>query len=123
VRLVFPAATVLPPHVGKAALGGVATVRVFEVEKLGALDDAILEAEEIVAARVGFDGRRLAQEAAKVNEMLLIGGRLGARQISSGWAGSNSHYGPATPRRVPSPGAPISSIMSRPSAIARGRAE
>ena len=37
MRLVFPAETVLPPHVGKTALGGVAAVRVFEVEKLAAL--------------------------------------------------------------------------------------
>ena len=90
VRLVFPAETVLPPHVGKTALGGVAAVRVFEVEKLAALDDAFLGAEAIVAAGVGFDRRRLAQKAAKVNEMLLIGSRLGARQISSGWA-AESH--------------------------------
>ena len=48
----------------------------FEVEKLGALDHAFLEAAEIVAAGVGFDRRRLAQEAAKVDEMLLIGGRF-----------------------------------------------
>jgi hypothetical protein len=63
LALVFPAETVLPPHVGKAALGGVAAVRVFEAEKLGALGDAFLEAEESVAARsastgVGWPRRR-----------------------------------------------------------------
>ena len=46
----------------------------FEVEKLRVLDDALLEAKEIAAAGVGFRGRRLAQQSAKVVEMPLVGG-------------------------------------------------
>ena len=57
-------------------LAGVTAVRVFEVEKLGALDDALLEAEEILAAGVGLHGRRLAQDMAEVDEMLLVSGRF-----------------------------------------------
>ena len=45
LALVLPAETALLPHVGKAAFGGVAGVRVFEIEKLGVLDDTLLVAE------------------------------------------------------------------------------
>src|ERR1035438_8153804 len=43
---------------------------------MGVLDDAFLEAEEVVAAGVSFHRRRLAQDVAKVNEMLLVGSRF-----------------------------------------------
>ena len=38
--------------------------------------DSALEFPKGIGARVGFDRRRLAQEAAEINEMLLIGGRF-----------------------------------------------
>src|ERR1019366_9540344 len=43
---------------------------------MGVLDEAFLEAEEVVAAGVSFHRRRLAQDVAQVNEMLLVGGRF-----------------------------------------------
>src|ERR1035437_4552210 len=43
---------------------------------MGVLDDAFLEAEEVVAAGVSFHRRRLAQDVAQIDEMLLVGGRF-----------------------------------------------
>ena len=63
------------PNVGKAPLRRFAGVRGFlKIEKLGVLDNPFLEAKEIAAGWVRLVGRRLAQQAAKVVKMLLIGG-------------------------------------------------
>ena len=74
LALVFPGEAALFPHVGKAALARFAGVGCFaQLEKLGVFDNALLEAEEVRAAGIGFRGRRLAHQTAEVIEVALIG--------------------------------------------------
>src|ERR1035437_6755342 len=71
---VFPAETALFPNVGKTAFRRLAGVRCFNFQKFRVFDHALLKTERIRARRIGFVWRRLAEQAAKVGEMFLIGG-------------------------------------------------
>ena len=58
--------------------------------------DSALEFPKGIGARVGFDRRRLAQEAAEINEMLLMGGRflaLVAGPFRFEFSGRHAHSG------------------------------
>ena len=75
LALVFPGETTLAPHVGKAPfLIGRLRTGVVNDDQLKVFDHALLKTKPVVAGGIGFDGRFLAEESAKVVEMLLIGG-------------------------------------------------
>ena len=57
----------------KAAFGGVAGVRVFQVEELGVFDHTLLVAEEIAARGICLSWCLLAEQSAQVVEMPLVG--------------------------------------------------
>ena len=77
LALVFPGEAALLPDVGEAALFGGGLLSAFvEFKKLRVLDDSLLEAEEVGPGRVSLSGRGLAQKAAEIVEVLLVGGRL-----------------------------------------------
>ena len=71
--LVFPAETAFFPDIGKTFLGA-SVPGIVQPQEFRVLDHAFLETEEIIAAGIGLVGRRLAQQAAQVGEMLLVGG-------------------------------------------------
>ena len=76
---VFPGEAALFPHVGKAAFLRLAGVGRFKVEQLRVFDHALLVAEKIGAAGIGFVGRGLLQQPAEIVEVTLIGGGFLAR--------------------------------------------
>jgi hypothetical protein len=72
---VFPAEVFLFPNVGKPALGWRAVGRV-EIQKLRVFGNELLKTEKILAARIGFVWRRLAEQPAQINEVFNVGLRF-----------------------------------------------
>ncbi len=73
LALVFPGKAALFPHVGKASfLGSGFLTGIMQRKKFGVFHHALLETEEIAAARVGLNRGRLAEKPAKVGEVLLV---------------------------------------------------
>ena len=77
LALVFPTEAVLLPNVGKAFLR--LTGLFVERQQAGVFDHALLETKEIVATRIGLHRRWVAEQAAEVVEMFLVGGGFLAR--------------------------------------------